>query len=157
MTAEALDQGNDGTQDVLAVVEHEQHRPVVDELLDRPLQREMLTLLDIERAGEELDGGVRVAQGGQLDDDDLGEAVGAGVGDRHRQSGLADTSRSHDGDDGMPIELLPERRDVVGATDELRRLTPGQRHGSGPHRLLDVVVQRRIVGEDASLQVPGRR
>ena len=156
-TAEALHQGNDGTQDVLAVVEHEQHRPVVDELLDRPLQREMLTLLDIERARDELDGGIRVAQGGQLDHDDLGEAGSAGVGDRHRQSGLADTSRSHDGDDGMPVELLPERRDVVGATDELRRLTSGRWRRRGVRRLLDVVVQRRIVGEDASLQVPGRR
>ena len=57
----------------------------------------------------------------------------------------------------MSIELLPERRDVAGATDELRRLTPGQWRGSGLRRLLDVVVQRGIVGEDASLQLPGRR
>ena len=142
---------------MLAVVEHEQHRPVVDELLDRSLQREMLALLDIERAGDELDGGVRFAQGGQLDDDDLGEAVGAGVGDRHRQSCLADTSRSGDGDDGTPIELLAQGGDVAGAADELRGLTTRQRYGRDPHRLLDVVVQRRIVGEDPSLQVLGRR
>ena len=93
MTAEALDERNDGPQDVLAIVEHEQHRPVVDELLDRSLQREVLALLDVQRAGDELDGGVRIAQRGQLDDDDLGEAVGAGVGDRRRQSSLADASR----------------------------------------------------------------
>ena len=125
---------------MLAVVEHEQHRPVVDELLDRSLQREMLTLLDVEHAGNQLDGGVRVAQGGQLDDNNVGEAVGAGAGDRHRQPGLADTSRSDDRDDGTPTKLIPQGRDVVGATDELGGLTPSQWQGSDPHRLLDVVV-----------------
>ena len=76
--AQPLDQGNDGVEDVLAVVEHQQHRPVLDELLDRPRQREVLALLDVERAGDERDGGVRVAHGGQLDDGHLRELFGAG-------------------------------------------------------------------------------
>ena len=152
MAAETLDQGNDRVQDVLAVVEHQQHRPVLDELFDRPRQREVLALLDVERAGDEPDGGVRVAHRGQLDDGHLPELFGAGGRDGHRQPGLADASRPADRDDRTLLERLPDGRYVAGPTDQLGGLPARQRGSSCPRRATRRSEQGCVVGEDLRLE-----
>ena len=117
----------------------------------------MLALLDIEGGGDEGNRGLRVAHGGQLDDGDLRELLGAGGGNRHRQPGLADSSRPADRDDRTVGEHRPHGGDVVGSTDQLGRFTPGQRRPDGARVDARRPKQGRVIGEDLRFQRLRRR
>jgi hypothetical protein len=142
---------------VLAVVEHQQHGSILDELLDRSRQREVLALLDVECAGDQRDGGVCVAHRGQLDDGHLREPFGAGCCDGHGDACLADAPRAEDRDDRTLLERLSHGLDVIGATDELGGLTARQRGLSWSERRSRWSEQGGIVGEDLRLQRLRRR
>jgi len=125
--AEALDQRNDRIEHVLAVVQEQQHRPVLDELLERLSQRELLVLLDVERGGDDGDGSLRPPHGGQLDDRHLLKPPRTGGRHSHGHPRLADATRAADGDDRAFCESLLDGRDVTGPTDQRRGLTARQR------------------------------
>ena len=157
MPAQALDEGDDGVEHVLAVVEHQEHGPVLDELFDGLGQCEVLALLDVERAGDEGHRGVGVAHGGQLDEGHLRELSSTGAGHGHRQTGLADASRPADRDDGTLLERLAHDSEVAGSADQLGGLTAGQGGSRCSHRAARRSEQGCIVGEDLRFQGLHRR
>ena len=107
---------------VLAVVEHDQHLAVTKELDERGIEREVLALLDVERRGHGLDRGPLVVGRGQLDD--------AGFlpdGHRHprqtqRQAGLSHAARPDERDEAISLEQLLDGFEIVVTTHETGRV-----------------------------------
>ncbi len=145
-------QGGGGADDVLAVVEQEQH-PARRAVLGEPYEGDggsavggaqllgpgaaQYGLAGAERGQDGLGHGVRVVDGGQFGQPDaVGPGIGGGLRGLLRQPGLARAAGAEQGDQTRAAEVVAEGGDVGVAADEAGEPgaeVPGHgRGGSGP-------------------------
>ena len=139
--ADPFDQGDDRIEEVLAVVHQEQElAPRGQHGEHRVLDAEVLSLLHIQRRGDGLTEGGRVADRGQLHHRDAVVEVVAGHRQPPRQAGLAHAARPHERDQTIAAHGPGQLRQLLVA--------PDQRAG--------IVSDRPAVGADpAPLEPPG--
>ena len=117
---DALDGGRGGIDDVLGVVEHDQHVEVADRGQD--VHGGPAVGTEAKRRHDGVGHGCRVRDAGQLDEagSELGALCGA-AGDLEGETCLADAARPGEGDEAGVADQLGDELHVVVAADERRR------------------------------------
>ncbi len=156
--AHPVDERCERLDQVLAVVEHDEHLAVTEELDERRLERQMLALLHFERRRHRLDRGTLVARRGELDHTGRsGPACRRGGGEPEREPGLAHAPGPDQRHETLALEQSPDRGEVVVAADESRRVEvrhPARAARRSVRRLLrGLGEERRIVGDDPVLEL----
>ena len=118
-----LDELAGGVEHVLAVVEHEQHRPRRQQLDDRLVEGAARPLLHVERGRERGRDRALVAHRRELDQAHaVGEVVGDGAGEAVREARLAHAARTEQREDAPGLEQARRELEVTLAPDQRGRL-----------------------------------
>ena len=128
-----FDQVSGGIEDVLAVVEHQQSRTILQRRGDAGGHAHSRLLNDSEYSGDGLGHRGGIADRGQLDHEDaVGEPMGRPGGHFQRQAGLAHAADAGQRDEAMSLQRRLQLGDFRVASDEARRRTGADCPASNP-------------------------
>jgi hypothetical protein len=127
-------------EDVLEVVQDQQHPTLPQRLADAPLDRPPAGLPDVERSGDGRTDQGRIADRGEGHEPDaVGEGIGHFLGDAERESGLADAAGTGEGQQANvgATHQVGDRGDFPLPTDEAGERDRQERLGASPARKRD--------------------